>query len=192
MGRLCLKIIQQSLDQWPDELFNNKGVCRTATAIMGQVSYKSWKIKPMNLNLHIFMSNLLKTKLAYDSSDIEHWTSCSRIVHMLGVFVNKMFMMLKYIFALCRKYCNNYIQMFSKCLDASCRCDFLERVTGKSWTNTCFVTFRHERHHYIPCACAWKIPPLLIRCNRIGCTHNLAWGQGYHVFCTYALQEGFL
>ena len=27
------------------------------------------------------MSNLLDTKLAYDSSDIEHWTSSSRIVH---------------------------------------------------------------------------------------------------------------
>ena len=78
------------------------------------------------------MSNLLKTKFAYDSSDIEHRTSCSRIVHMLGVFVNKMFMMLKHTFGLCRKYCNNYIQTFSKCLDASCRCDFLERVTGES------------------------------------------------------------
>ena len=49
----------------------------------------------MNLNLHIFMINLFKTKLAYDASDIEHWMSCSRMVHMLGFFVSKMFMMLK-------------------------------------------------------------------------------------------------
>ena len=39
---------------------------------------------------HIFvqylylLNNLLDTKLAYESSDIEHWTSCIRIVYMLG------------------------------------------------------------------------------------------------------------
>ena len=29
--------------------------------------------------------------------------------------------------------------------------------------------------------------PLLKRCNRIGCTHDSALGQDYHVFCTYAM-----
>ena len=27
---------------------------------------------------------MFDTRLTYDSSDIEHWMSCSRIVHMLG------------------------------------------------------------------------------------------------------------
>ena len=56
-----------------NELFNNEGVFKTATAIMCQLNYKQCKIKSRNLNLHIYsMSNLLDTKLAYDSLDMEH------------------------------------------------------------------------------------------------------------------------
>ena len=53
------------------------------------------------------------------------------------------------------------------------------------------MTIGQEQDHYVTCACAWPIPPLLRRCNLIGCTHDSAWGQDYHVFCKYAKQEGF-
>ena len=64
---------------------------------------------------------MLDKNLAYYSSDIEHRMSCSHIVHMLG-----------WIFCaldvddaeahLCSLQKNHtyYIQIFSKCLDASC------------------------------------------------------------------------
>ena len=38
-GRDCvLKVIQQRLTQWPHELFNNQGVCKTGKAITGQLN----------------------------------------------------------------------------------------------------------------------------------------------------------
>ena len=43
------------------------------------------------------------------------------------------------------------------------------------------MTFGEERHHYVPCSCAWLIPALLSRCNRIVCKHDSAWGKDHHV-----------
>ena len=40
MEETVFKVFQQRLTQWPNELFNNAGVCRTATAIYGQLNYK--------------------------------------------------------------------------------------------------------------------------------------------------------
>ena len=55
LKRDCVLVaIQHRLTQWPNELSNNKGICRTVTAITGQLNYKPWQIKPRNLNLHIF------------------------------------------------------------------------------------------------------------------------------------------
>ena len=94
------------------------------------------------------MSNLLDTMLAYDSSCIEHWTSCNDIIHMLGwFFVLKMFLILKHTFSRCRNITLSTLNYF-KCIDASFWCDSIECVTDEWWTNTCRVTFGQERHLY--------------------------------------------
>ena len=51
--RLCF-VGNSTEAQWPNELFNNEAVCRTATAITGKLNYKPCQIKPRNLNLHTF------------------------------------------------------------------------------------------------------------------------------------------
>ena len=94
----------------------------------------------------------------------------------------KMFVMLKHNFAFDRKITLiTFKCFFLQCIDASCQCDSLERLTDEKWTGICCITFGEERHHYVPCACAWPIPALLSRCNCIVCKHDLAWGQDHHV-----------
>ena len=94
----------------------------------------------------------------------------------------KMFVMLKHNFALGRKITPiTFKCFFLQCIDASCQCDSLERLTDEKWTDLCCMTFGEERHHYVPCACAWPIPALLSRCNHIVCKHDSAWGKDHHV-----------
>ena len=122
-----------------------------------------------------FMSNFCPyTKLAYDSSYIEHWTSCGRIVQMLGCFfVLKMFMTLKHTFSLCRKITLVTLKYFK-----------MHRCFLLMWffrTSDRWEVNEHMSHDF------WKgVAPLLKRCNHIGCTHDSAWGQDYHVLCAYA------